>query len=478
MTNSRHIQDLLLSRRLVLQTGAAGLLGAGVASNASAASTTGRPKSVIYIFLSGGLAQHETFDLKPDAPDGIRGEFDPIATNTPGLQICEHLPLLAQRSHQWALCRSLTHNTNGHSEGHHIMLTGRTPRPLGFNGSKPMPSDYPSMAAIANRLLPGGKTLPSAAVLPETLIHRSGRVIPGQFAGEMGPRWDPWMIEASNFNAINYGAYPEYGFHFERGSEAPPKNWAFQAPSLTLPDGMSFERFSRRLQLLGEVEERLAAMKQQAALASFDRHREAAVSLSTDPQIRQVIDVTQADERQQQRYGKNYFGWSLLMAKNLVEAGVRFVQVNLGNNETWDTHEKAWDLLKTNLLPPTDKAVAALLDDLSETGRLDDTLIVMAGEFGRTPRIFAFPGAVTKTPGRDHWGAVQSVWFAGGGVKGGTVIGSTDKTGAYPQTDPQTPENFAATIYQSLGIPDEAVWRDDLDRPHPVYHGQPIAGLI
>jgi uncharacterized protein (DUF1501 family) len=166
------------------------------------------------------------------------------------------------------------------------------------------------------------------------------------------------------------------------------------------------------------------------------------------------------------------------MAKNLVEAGVRFVQVNLGNNETWDTHEKAWDLLKTNLLPPTDKAIAALLDDLSESGRLEDTLVVMAGEFGRTPRIFAFPGSVTKTPGRDHWGAVQTVWFAGGGVKGGTVIGSTDKTGGYPQTDPQTPENMAATIYQTLGLPDEAVWHDDIGRPHPIYHGQPIAGLM
>jgi uncharacterized protein (DUF1501 family) len=156
---------------------------------------------------------------------------------------------------------------------------------------------------------------------------------------------------------------------------------------------------------------------------------------------------------------------------------VRFVQVNLGNNETWDTHEAAFSLFKNNLLPPTDKALSALLDDLSASSRLDDTLVVMAGEFGRTPRIFAFPGAVSKTPGRDHWGPAQSVFFAGGGVKGGRVVGSTDKTGGFPQTDPQTPENFAATIYQSLGIPEEAMWHDDLERPHPVYHGQPIAGL-
>jgi len=476
VTYSKSIRDLLLSRRVVLQTGATGITGTTLLCSPCSAST-GRRKSVIYIFLSGGLAQHETFDMKPDAPEGIRGEFNPIATATPGIQISEHLPLLAQRSHQWAICRSLTHNSNGHSEGHHIMLTGRTPRPVGFDASKPKPSDYPSIAAIVNRLLPGGKTLPAAAVLPETIIHRTGRVIPGQFAGEMGNRWDPWIIEASSYNSINYGAYPEYGFHFERGTEAPPKNWGFQAPSLTLPDGLSADRLQRRLQLLGEVEDRLQAMKGHASFTTFDRHREAGVALSTDPQIRQVIDVTHADPKEQDRYGKNYFGWSLLMAKNLVEAGVRFVQVNLGNNETWDTHEKAWDLLKNNLLPPTDKALSALLDDLSGSGRLDDTLIVMAGEFGRTPRIFAFPGAVTKTPGRDHWGAVQSVFFAGGGVKGGTVIGASDKNGGYPSSDPQTPENMAATIYQTLGIPDDAVWRDELERPHPIYHGQPITGL-
>jgi hypothetical protein len=455
-------------------------LGAGIAAKSGSAAPTsgGKTKACIYVFLSGGLAQHESFDLKPDAPDSVRGEFQPIATRTPGIQICEHLPLMAQRSHLWALCRSVTHPYTGHSQGHLSMLTGRTPMPVGFDGNKPMPGDWPSIAAIASRLLPWQGRLPSAAVLPERLIHRTGRVIPGQFAGEMGHRWEPWFIEAASFNAVNYGAYPEYGFHFERGSEAAPRNWTFQAPSLTLPDGLSFDRLQRRLELLGDVEEHLTTMKQQAALTSFDRHREAAVSLSADPQIRQVIDVTHADSRVQDRYGRNYFGWSLLMAKNLVEAGVRFVQVNLGNNETWDTHEAAWPLLKNNLLPPTDKALAALLDDLSESGRLDETLIVMAGEFGRTPKISTIPNAGSKLPGRDHWGPVQTVFFAGGGVKGGTVVGSSDRIGGYPHSDPQTPENFAATIYHALGIPDEAVWHDDVNRPHPVYHGQPIAGLM
>jgi uncharacterized protein (DUF1501 family) len=162
------------------------------------------------------------------------------------------------------------------------------------------------------------------------------------------------------------------------------------------------------------------------------------------------------------------------MARQLVEAGVALVQVNLGNNESWDTHQSAFPNLKNFLLPPTDRGVSALIDDLDERGLLDDTLIVMAGEFGRTPRVF---GGAGKLPGRDHWGAVQSVFFAGGGVKGGAVIGSSDKIGGYPLDDPQTPEMMAATIYQALGIPGTAAWLDEADRPHHIYHGSPIRGL-
>ena len=211
-------------------------------------------------------------------------------------------------------------------------------------------------------------------------------------------------------------------------------------------------------------------------LLSFDQYRQRAVSLLAEPKIRAALDVTHSKKGVQERYGKNLFGWSLLMARNLVEAGVSLVQVNLGNNETWDTHQAAFPLLKNNLLPPMDRAVSALLDDLDESGLLDSTLIVMAGEFGRTPKITTIPEA--KLPGRDHWGAVQSVFFAGGGVKGGTVIGSSDRIGGFPSTDPQTPESMAATIYHSLGIPSSIMWKDSLDRPHHVYHGEPIRGII
>ena len=214
-----------------------------------------------------------------------------------------------------------------------------------------------------------------------------------------------------------------------------------------------------------------------AQAASFDRLRQGVVSLLTDDKIQKAFDVTRADERLQEKYGRNSFGWSLLMAKRLVESGVNLVQVNLGNNETWDTHGEAFPHLKDKLLPPTDRAVSALLDDLHDSGLLDDTLIVMAGEFGRTPTIKHLP-QFYKLPGRDHWGAVQSVFFAGGGVKGGTVVGASDKIGGYPAASPQTPENFAATIYQSLGIPQTDLWHDLSGRPHHIYHADPIAGLM
>src|SRR5262249_36192322 len=212
-----------------------------------------------------------------------------------------------------------------------------------------------------------------------------------------------------------------------------------------------------------------------AASRSLDRFRQGALSLLTDAHVRQAFDLGRTEPRVLDRYGNNAFGWSLLMAARLVEAGVNLVQVNLGNNETWDTHGNAFPHLKDCLFPPTDRALSALLDDLHESGLLETTLIVMAGEFGRTPKISTLPQHY-KLPGRDHWGAVQTVFFAGGGVRGGTVVGASDKVGGYPALEPQKPENMAATIYQSLGIPKTAMWHDALDRPHHVYYGEPIGG--
>jgi len=472
------LQHVKLPRRQAIQAGAIGLLGLGanhLAQLQAEGAETPKAKTVIYIFLSGGLAQQDSFDLKPDAPEEIRGEFQPISTRTPGVQICEHLPKLAERSDKWALVRSLTHPYNEHSQGHMVMLTGRTPMPPNFNPSQPRPSDHPSIASIAGDVTPPRNNLPPAIALPEKLVHRTGRVIPGQFAGVMGPQRDPYFLTCSKFNPLTYGAWPQYGFHHARGEEN-PSDMAFMAPSLSLPSGVTGNRFGGRVDLLTQFDNQRRELERLAEVEPFDRFQQRAISLLADKKMKGLFQVTSADEKTLDRYGRHAFGWSLLMARRLVENGVNLVQVNLGNNETWDTHGNAFPNLKNYLLPPMDQSVSALIDDLDERGMLDDTLIVMGGEFGRTPKISGLPQHY-RLPGRDHWGAVQTVFFAGGGVKGGTVIGATDNKGGHPTRDAQTPESMAATIYQALGLPRSATWNDLLDRPIPVYNGEPIKGL-
>jgi uncharacterized protein (DUF1501 family) len=468
----------VVSRRTMLQAGGVSLLGLGAShlSALRAAGPDGSPaRAVIYIFLSGGLAQHDSFDMKPDAPENIRGEFKPIATKTPGLRICEHLPLLAARSDRWAVVRSLTHPTNNHSDGHLLMLTGRSALPPGFSPNMPKDTDWPAIAAVAGAVTRPRNNLPPAVVLPERLIHNTGRVIPGQFAGLMGRQRDPWFLEASRFEPKAYGAYPGYEFDHQQRAYMPGRK-DFEIPDLSLPQGIDGMRLASRIDVLKRIDEQRAALDRGAAGSGLDRHRQAAVSLLTEPAVRRAFDIRHQPVKDLDRYGSNAFGWSLLMAARLIEAGVNLVQVNLGNNETWDTHGNAFPHLKDKLFPPTDRALSALLEDLHDRGLLGSTLVVMAGEFGRTPRVFGLPQHY-KLPGRDHWGAAQSVWLAGGGVKGGTVIGSTDKQGAYPATDPQTPENLGATIYSALGIPKATMWQDAEGRPHHVYYGDPIRGL-
>lgn len=459
-----------VSRRDCLQAGTVGLLGLSLGERAVAEAVARSGRSVIYVFLSGGLAQHDSFDPKPDAPDGIRGEFAPIATRVPGVRICEHLPRLAERADKWALVRSLTHPSNDHSLGHHIMLTGRSAAPPAFSPNRPQPFDFPAIASVAGRAVPS-QGLPSAAVLPYHFIHHSGRVIPGQYAGMMGNRHDPWFIQASH-NCPGYGPCPDCFDHQRRPEIRHVGNPVFQPPNLRLPEDLSVERLTDRRSLLAFVD----AQRRAADATDHDRRREGAWSLLTSPRVRAAFDLGTESPQILDSYGRNLFGYSCLMARRLIEAGVRLVQVNLGRNETWDTHGNAFPHLKDRLLPPMDRCISALLDDLAARGLLESTLIVMAGEFGRTPRISHLPQHYAL-PGRDHWGAVQSVFLAGGGVRGGTVVGSSDRNGAYPATSPQTPENFAATIYDALGIPTTAHWHDAENRPYPIYHADPITGL-
>ena len=481
-----HPQHSPISRRTMLQAGSVGLLGLGMnhvtalraADVISQVPRGGTAKSVIFVFLSGGLTQHDSFDPKPDAPADIRGEFSPIATQTPGVFVCEHLPMLAARSQNWSLIRSLTTPYNEHSQGHTSILTGRTPMPLGYNPVKPQSSDWPSIASIVGDAVPKrNNNLPPAVVLPERLIHNTGRTLPGQFGGLMGSQRDPWFIEASPYNSKSYGAYPDYEFHFVRGRER-NHELKFQSPNLSLPEGLSRSRLTDRESLRSLLDLQRQDLERAAATASFDRHRQSAISLLTDSSVQRAFDVHNADPATLDRYGRNAFGWSLLMARQLVQAGVNLVQVNLGNNEAWDTHDNNFPLLRDCLLPPTDKGMSALLDDLQSLGLLDETLIVMIGEMGRTPKVNAANRSPGCKAGRDHWGAVQTVFIAGGGTTGGAVIGASDKNGAYPAFDGQPPENLAATIYHAMGIPSIATWKDELNRPHNIYHGEPIAGLF
>ncbi len=465
----------LLTRRAALQAGSIGLLGLGLselsALRALGASGQARTKkSVIFVFLTGGLSHQDSLDLKPDPPERVRGEFRPINTRTPGLHICEHLPLLAQRSDRYALVRSVGTDSSGHEEACHMLLTGRLDLPTGFNvNNVPNPNEWPSIPSLVTYLTSGRNNLPPAIVLPQPSINEAGRVRPGQFAGRLGARWEAWHVDIAAKCPLGNGACPNC-FRFEGTPFRHAAETIFETPRLTLPEGGSL-RLNRRLDLLRDIERQQRSLEHDAESGKATRHRQQAISVLADPGVRSAFDVEKADPRMVERYGKNKFGLSLLMAYRLVKAGVSLVQVNLGKNSSWDTHRRNFVNLKNNLLPFMDRAVAALFDDLHDTGLLASTLVIVTGEFGRTPKI-------NRDAGRDHWGPVMTMLFAGGGVRGGNVIGATDKIAAYPTFGRQTPENVAATIYQTLGIPRTTIWKDVDGRPYELYRGEPIAELI
>ncbi|MFO0953769.1 MAG: DUF1501 domain-containing protein [Isosphaeraceae bacterium] len=476
-----------VSRREALRVGGLGLAGLGLADlfrlealakGRAGASPTSVGGSVIYLFQSGGPAQHETFDLKPDAPTTVRGEFRPIDTATPGFSISEHLPRLALRSGKFALVRSFSHSSNDHSLGHHIMLTGYDGMPVGFDPNRPTHNDWPSMAAVtAYAASRQASDVPAAVVLPHLLVHRTGRTIPGQMAGRMDSKHDPMLLSVAPDCPGGYGACPNC-FHFEHldfQHKGGPAAAEFTAPGLDLPQGLSLPRVGRRADLLRSLETIRRGLDARAESASLDRFRAQALSILTSGRTAKAFDVHREDPKTFDRYGRHQFGRSLVLARRLVEAGVRLVQVNLGNNETWDTHQSAFPVLRDKLLPPLDQALSALLDDLETRGLLDRTLIVMGGEFGRTPRISTLPGAKFASA---TTGACQSIFVAGGGVKGAPSSSASDAIGAYPKTQPYRPSDLAATIYRALGLGPNPEYRDRLDRPFVATSGNPIEPLF
>ena len=464
------------SRREILRAGAIGLAGLGLGDLAALQSLadgpTPRARSVIFVFLTGGVSHLDSFDLKPEAPDTIRGEFKPIATRTNGVRISEHLPMLADRTNKYAIVRSVATGSDGHEVACHMLLTGRLDLPVGFSTQNvPNPNEWPSIPAIVNfaKNGRGRNNLPPSVVLPEASINEAGRVRPGQYAGRLGSRWEAWHLRMATACALGNGACPNCFRHDDAPDFRHEPPTIFETPTLTLPDGGP-DRLRGRVNLLDSIEQQRRDLDRNAEGQRLDRHRQQALTVLNDPRTRGAFEVERADPRILARYGRNKFGLSLLMAKRLVEAGVSLVQVNLGKNSSWDTHRRNFLNLRDNLFPYFDRSVSALIDDLDETGLLRDTLVIVTGEFGRTPRI-------NRDAGRDHWGRVMSLMIAGGGVQGGRVIGASDRIGADPAASRQTPENLAATMYSALGIPPNTIWHDTDGRPYELYRAQPIAGL-
>ncbi len=452
---SRHRHAVGLTRRELLQVGYSGLLGIGLSTlGARASRAKGDPapvaRSVVLIFLTGAPSQLDTFDPKPGAPAEIRGEFKAIATRAPGVSFCEHLPGLAERADKLAIVRSMTHGMPSHEHATHMMLTGIDKMPPGASHMASR-ADWPCFASGLDYLRPRDDGVPSGVMLP-TWLH-NGYGFSGQDAGVLGPKYDPWHIRKD------------------------PNDPAFRVDELNLPAGLTAEAVGRRRELLSEVDRQARAIDRAGSGGGFSDVRDKAFSMLTSGPVKRAFDLDREDPRTRDRYGRHAFGQSLLLARRLLQAGVPIVQANMGPMNNWDTHSKNCEQLKTRLLPPLDRAVSAFLDDLEATGLLDETLVVMVGEFGRTPRIGGEAGNEAFRTGRAHWAGVFSAAFAGGGVRGGRVIGRSDKIGAYPATRGYLPSDLGATVYRALGVDPAGVVTDRLGRPMTLNRGEGIAPL-
>ncbi len=458
MTTSRnvgHRHPNSVSRRELLQVGYTGLLGISLPAlleqQARCAETkTRKAKSVIIVFLTGAPSHLDTFDLKPDAPFEVRGDFKPIATKVPGIQIGEHLPRLAARMDKAALVRSLSHRDNNHLVATHHVLTGHQ-QPGAFFDKVASRDDWPAYSSTLAHLRPRQDGIPSGVNLP-TFLMEGPLTWPGQHAGFLGPKHDPWQISRD------------------------PNTPDFRVDSLRLSPGIEIGRLEDRKALLDEVNRQQKQFGDLATSRRLSEQQQLAISVLTSSRIAQAFEMDREPAPVRDRYGRHAFGQSLLLARRLVQAGVPVVQANMGRVQNWDTHGANFPRLKNELLPPLDRGVAALLDDLEAMGLLDETLVMMLGEFGRTPKITPTPG--TRDAGRDHWAQCFFGFFAGGGVRGGQVIGKSDKIGAYPITTPYTPDDVGATVYHVLGIDPAREVRDRLDRPVQLNRGQVIEGLF
>jgi hypothetical protein len=450
-----------IHRRHLLKIGAFGLAGAALPGRVvgnTGAQRRARARSIIFLYQFGGPSHHDTFDLKPDAPENIRGEFNPIATSVPGLQICEHLPQLARQMHRVTLVRSVNHRTRNHNSASYYALTGVPPL-IDDIRLRDTLDLYPTYGSTVARLRPAADGMPSFVAYPHVL--RDGSVTPGQHASFLGKAYDPLFFRED------------------------PNSPDFRLPELTLPATLSLERLEDRRSMLRLLDEQTSAAEGSTVARGLEDYYNRAFGLLASTRLRRAFNLAEEPERLRERYGRNTYGQGCLLARRLVEAGVRFVTVyfsatigNGGNRSTggWDTHNANFTDLRDRLLPITDKSLPTLIDDLAERGLLDETLIVWLGEFGRTPSIGANPRFARD--GRDHWPQCYSVLLAGGGMKGGFVYGSSDRIGAYPTSNPVRPDDIAATMFSAAGLDPATEVRDPLARPLPISRGEAVSELF
>lgn len=443
-------------RRRFLQVGAAGVVGAGLPFSpqvdANSSASTGRAKSVLIVVLSGGLSQLDTLDMKPNAPVEIRGEFSGINTSVPGISVCEHLPKVAEQMDRWSILRTMSHAEFNHLLAMHVALTGRpTPVPRGGSDLDRVESrnDFPNFAAALDAIRPRNDGIPTGVSLPNYFIE-GPLTWPGQHAGFLGAKHDPWQINQDP-NAPN-----------------------FRIDSLSLQTEVTSGRLISRRQLLEEMN-RNPLRNSSGRSSSFGQQQDVAFSLLTSDKVARAFEIQREDEATRQRYGRNKFGQSLLLSRRLLEAGVPMVQAAMGIVQNWDTHVDNWGRLKSSLLPDLDRGLGALMEDLSASGLLDQTMVMVTGEFGRTPKVSNLPGEAL--PGRDHWAFAYSGLFAGAGIRGGQAIGQTDAIAAYPLTRAWSPADVCTTIFDALGVDHGATLVDPLGRPNHLLNGQVIDSL-
>lgn len=415
----------------------------------------GRAKSCIVLFLSGGPPQHETFDPKPDAPMEIRGTFRSIPTSVPGLHFCETLPHTARVADRLAVIRSMTTDINAHSTSGAFMLTGYVPQTKAENVPAG-PQDWPSIASVVGALKPSERSPLSSVVLPEVIANDGNIVWPGQNGGFMGAPWHPMMMKCD------------------------PTAQPMHIEGLSLADGVTSARLSERFDLLEQFDAHFRNGVESSAVAELGHLRQKAFDVLHSDASRRAFELERESPALRDKYGRHKFGQSVLLARRLVEAGVRLVQVNwpregkaeVAGSPLWDTHRDNAGRVRDVLCPQFDRTFATLIADLQSRGLLDETLVVVMGEFGRSPKINA-------AGGRDHWGSCFSVALAGAGIGGGQIIGASDRLGAMPASRPVGPPDLAATIFHLLGLDPASEFIDPIGRPRRLTdNGQPLRELI